>query len=506
MSLDVTRSDLTLGLVGTGTMGRGIAQIAAASGVTVILVDALPGAAAKARDAIAATFAKLAEKGKLTAEAAAQATARLIPAAGIADLSPCHVVVEAIVEDISVKQALMRDLEAAVSEDCLIATNTSSLSVTAIAAACSKPERVGGFHFFNPVPLMKVVEVIDGEVSAPWVGKALTDLARRMGHAPVKAQDTPGFIVNHAGRGFGTEALRLVGEGVSEFFAVDRLLKGAAGFRMGPFELLDLTALDVSHPVMESIYDQYYQEPRFRPSPITRRRLTAGLLGRKVGKGFYAYDGDKQIKPDAPIPPPAWSGPVWVAPGPESEAVSALAAKLGAKVESGAKPSGSALCIVAPLGEDCTTAALKAGLDPRRTVAIDPLFGLESFRTVMTNPLTEPAVWQGAVGLFSADGIAAERIKDSPGFVAQRVVATIVNIGCDIAQQGIASAEDIDKAVTLGLGYPFGPLSWGDRVGPARLVAVLDAMLAITGDPRYRASLWLRRRAALNVSLLTLES
>ncbi|EME71828.1 3-hydroxy-acyl-CoA dehydrogenase [Paramagnetospirillum caucaseum] len=506
MSLDAARSDLILGLVGTGTMGRGIAQIAVAAGVTVILVDALPGAAAKARDAVAGMLAKLAEKGKLSAEACAAATSRLKLGESLADLAPVHVVVEAIVEDIAVKQSLMKELEAVVAADCLIATNTSSLSVTSIAAGCRLPGRVGGFHFFNPVPLMKVVEVIGGVMTEGWVVEALTALARRMGHAPVKAKDTPGFIVNHAGRGYGTEALKLVGEGVADFAAADRILKGAAGFRMGPFELLDLTALDVSHPVMESIYDQYYQEPRFRPSPITRSRLAAGLLGRKTGRGFYAYDGDKAVVPPPPPVPAAWNGPVWVAPGEGSLAVAALVTRLGARLEKGKKPTKAALVLVPVLGEDCTTAVVRLGLDASRAVAVDPLFGLDSHRTVMTNPLTRPDIRDGAHGMLAGDEVAVTVIADSPGLVAQRVVAAIVNIGCDIAQQRIATPEDIDKAVTLGLGYPAGPLSWGDRIGPGKVVAILDTMLAITGDPRYRASLWLKRRAALGVSLLTAES
>ena len=504
MSLDANRPDLIFGMVGTGAMGRGIAQIAAAGGCTVILVDSRPAAAAEARDHVAKMLSRLAEKGKLSPEACAAAIGRLQIAASMADLAPAHVVVEAIVEDLGVKQALMRELEAIVSDTCLIASNTSSLAVTSIAAACRLPGRVGGFHFFNPVPLMKVVEVIDGVLTESWVGEALTTLAQRLGHTPVKAKDTPGFIVNHAGRGYGTEALKLVGEGVADFAAVDRVLRDAAGFRMGPFELLDLTALDVSHPVMESIYDQYYQEPRFRPSPITRSRLAAGLLGRKTGRGFYVYQGDKPVVV-APSPAPAgWSGPVWTAPGAES--VAELAARLGATVETGARPSAEALCLVAPLGDDCTTAALRHGLDPRRTLAVDVLFGLDSHRTLMTNPVTEARWRDAAHGLFASDGKPVTVIHDSPGFVAQRVVAAIINVGCDIAQQRIATPEDIDRAVTLGLGYPHGPLAWGDKLGAGKVLAVLEAMLAITGDPRYRPSLWLKRRALLAVSLLTPES
>ena len=506
MSLDANRPDLVVGMVGTGAMGRGIAQIAAAGGCRVILVDSRPGAAAEARDHVARMLSRLAEKGKLSAEACTAAVARVQVASGMGDLAPAHVVVEAIVEDLAVKQSLMRELEAIVSDNCLIASNTSSLAVTSIAAACRLPGRVGGFHFFNPVPLMKVVEVIDGVMTEAWVGEALTALARRMGHTPVMAKDTPGFIVNHAGRGYGTEALKLVGEGVSDFASVDRVLRDASGFRMGPFELLDLTALDVSHPVMESIYEQYYQEPRFRPSPITRSRLAAGLLGRKTGRGFYSYEGDRAIVPPPDPSPGGWAGSVWVAPSEGGLAVAALATQLGATVETGAVPSPGALCLVAPLGEDCTTALLRHGLDPHRTLAVDPLFGLHTHRSLMTNPLTSPQWRDAAHGLFASDGKPVTVIHDSPGFIAQRVVASIVNIGCDIAQQRIATPEDIDRAVTLGLGYPSGPLAWGDKLGPDKVMAVLTAMLDITGDPRYRPSLWLKRRAALGVSLLTPES
>jgi 3-hydroxybutyryl-CoA dehydrogenase len=194
-----------------------------------------------------------------------------------------------------------------------------------------------------------------------------------------------------------------------------------------------------------------------------------------------------------------------VAPGEGSLAVAALLTRLGAKVEQGGAPSADALILIPVLGEDCTGAAIRLGVDPARALAIDPVFGLEGHRTLMTNPVTRVDVRDGAWGLLASDDVAVSVVRDSPGLVAQRVVATIVNIGCDIAQQRIATPEDIDKAVTLGLGYPAGPLSWGDRVGADRVLAILDSMLAATGDPRYRASLWLRRRAALGVSLLTSE-
>lgn len=503
MTLDANRPDLTLGLVGTGIMGRGIAQIAVLGGCRVLLHDARPGAAAAARDYVRQMLGKLVEKGKLTATDRDDAMARLALADDLAALAPCHVVIEAIVEKLDAKQELMTRLEAVVAEDCLLATNTSSLSVTSIARVCQRPGRVAGFHFFNPVPLMKVVEVIDGVLTDGWATEALTVLARRMGHRPVRAKDTPGFIVNHAGRGFGTEALRILGEGVAEFTAVDAVLKGAAGFRMGPFELLDLTGLDVSHPVMESVYTQFYHEPRFRPSPITAQRLDAGLLGRKSGRGFYRYDGSA-VAPAAP-PPPTVPGPVWLDAPLRGGLVETLLVGQGCVIESGV-PSAEALCLAAPLGEDATTAALRLGLDPARTVAVDPLFGLERCRTLMSTPVTRAFLRDAAHGLLAADGAAVTVIHDSPGFIAQRVVATIINIACDIAQQRIATPDDIDGAVTLGLGYPKGPLAWGDALGPATVLTVLENLQAVTGDPRYRPSLWLRRRAMLGVSLHTAEN
>jgi 3-hydroxybutyryl-CoA dehydrogenase len=391
-------------------------------------------------------------------------------------------------------------LEIVVGQDCLIATNTSSLSVTAIAAAAKHPERVAGFHFFNPVPLMKVVEVIDGALTAPWVAPALTALAQRLGHRPVRAKDTPGFLVNHAGRGYGTEALRILGESVTDVATIDAILKGACGFRMGPFELLDLTGLDVSHPVMESIYHQFYEEPRFRPSPITAQRLAAGLLGRKSKRGFYDYSGEPQKTPE--VARTTLPGSVWITEGTNSEAIAGIALATGVQVGT---PDNADLIIVPLLGEDASTAAQRLSLDPKRCIGIDALFGLDSHRTLVATPATTAAVRAAALALFTADGKPASVIEDSPGTVAQRMLAAIVNIASDIAQQRIATPADIDAAVTLGLGYPQGPLAWGDAIGPGNILRILETLLAITGDPRYRPSLWLRRRAQLGLSLTHLE-
>ena len=505
--LDITRTDLLLGIVGTGLMGRGIAQIAVQGGIRVLLHDARPDAAGEARAAIGQVLETLAAKGKISQAEADAAIGRIGIAESLQALAGCHVVVEAIVEQLDAKRVLFGQLEDIVGDTCILATNTSSLSVTSIAAGCRLPGRVGGFHFFSPVPLMKIVEVIDGVLGEAWVGTALTALAQRMGHTPVRAKDTPGFIVNHAGRGYGTEALRILGEGIAGFADIDRILRQAAGFRMGPFELLDLTGLDVSHPVMESIYDQYYQEPRFRPSPITRQRLAAGLLGRKSGRGFYVYRDGKAEALAEDTPPAKSTRPVWVSRrhAAAAESVGALIETLGATLDRGERPGSESLCLVLPFGEDATTAALAEGLDPARTLALDPLT-LNGRRTLMRTPLTRAEMRDAAWGLLASDGTPVTVINDSPGFVAQRVLATIVNIGCDIAQQGIATPVDIDRAVTLGLGYPKGPLAMGDALGAAQVLAILDALHAFYRDPRYRPSPWLKRRAALGVSLLTPES
>jgi 3-hydroxybutyryl-CoA dehydrogenase len=507
MPLDPQRPDLTVGIVGTGAMGRGIAQIAAQAGIRVVLYDTRAEAASAAKDYALGALAKLAEKGRIPAEAAKRAAGLLDVAHVPGHLAACHVVIEAIVEQLEAKRELFRQLEGVVAADCVLATNTSSLQVTAIAAACRHPERVGGFHFFNPVPLMKVVEVIDGLMTAPWVGDALAALARRMGHTPVRAQDTPGFIVNHAGRGFGTEALACLREGVAPFWEIDRCLRDQAGFRMGPFELLDLTGLDVSHPVMESIYDQYYQEPRYRPSPATAQRVAAGLLGRKSNdRGFYEYvDGRARPMPVPPVPD-APVPKVWVTRRGLHDALAATVAKLGGQLDHDDRPGPDSLCLVAPLGRDATSTAVAEGVDAARTVAVDCLFGLEKRRTIMTTPATRPALRDAAHALLARDGVPVSVIRDSAGFVAQRVVAHIVNIGCDIVQQRICSPQDLDAAVTLGLGYPHGPLAWGDAIGPARVLEILERLQACYGDPRYRPSPWLKRRAALGLSLLTSES
>jgi 3-hydroxybutyryl-CoA dehydrogenase len=494
--LDTSRSDFTAAVAGAGTMGRGIAQVLAQCGVRTLLYDAQPGAAARALESIAQALARQAEKGRIKDPDAIVRRIEVVP--GPHAFAACHVVVEAIVEDLAAKRTLFAELEDIVDERCILASNTSSLSVTAMAAGCKRPGRVAGYHFFNPVPVMKIVEVVDGVLTEPWVTDALTALAQRFGHTPVRCKDTPGFIVNHAGRAFVPESLRVLAEGVADHATIDRILVDAAGFRIGPFGLMDLVGLDVAHAVMKSMYQQYFEEPKYRPSFIAEPRVAAGLLGRKTKRGWYEYAPDMQMPPEAAAPR-AKPASVWAV-----AELKELVLGLGAKVE--AKPGAETVCFVAPLGLDATAAALEHKLDATRTVAVDPLFGFTKRRTLMATPVTRKDVREQAHGLLASDGVPVSVISDSPGFVAQRVVAHIVNVGCDIVQLRIATPGDLDRAVMLGLGYPKGPLAMGDALGAKRILAVLENMHELYQEPRYRPSPWLRRRAELGVSLSTPEN
>ena len=496
-------------IIGAGAMGRGIAQIAAQAGSQVRLYDTQAEAIAKAREAVFQQWDKLQEKGRLTAEAVAEYKTRLLGASSLQDLASCELVVEAIVEKIDIKKSLFTELEKVLAPTAVMVTNTSSLSVTAIAAALQRPGQFAGYHFFNPVPLMKVVEVIAGLKTDAAVCERLSEFARQMGHTPVQAQDTPGFIVNHAGRGYSTEALRIVSEGIADFATIDRILRDQVGFKLGPFELFDLTALDVSHHVIEAIYHQYYEEPRYRPNVITAQRLAGGVVGKKVGEGFYKYvDGAAQVPAEPPVPVVEKIPPVWVSPrATRRMELLQLLKDLGAKIETGASPSPEALTLVAPLGFDITTVAVVERLDPARTVGIDMLIddAATKRRVLATNPATRADMRDAAHALFARDGKAVSVIRDSGGFVTQRVVATIVNIASDICQQRICTPQDLETAVTLGLAYPLGPLAMGNRYGPTNVLEVLFNLQTVYGDPRYRPSPWLRRRGAIGLSLMHTE-
>lgn len=495
-----------VGIVGAGAMGRGIAQIAAQAGIDVRLFDVNDKAVDDALASLTKIWARQVEKDRMTQAQVDAALQRIRPCKGLTDFADADLVIEAIVERLDVKQELFKELEAIVAADCILASNTSSLPITAIAQGCERPERVTGFHFFNPVPLMKVVEIIDGLRSDPAAGDALMALARTMGHTPVRARDMPGFLVNHAGRGMNIEGLKVALECVAPFYQVDAIMREQAGFRMGPFELMDLTGLDVSHAVMESIYQQFYDEPRFRPSPIAAVRSQAKLWGRKTGEGFYTYPkGQKQVPAEPAVPALPKDLTVWLAPWHAAghKRTAALLKDLGVNLSAADTPPEGALVLITPYGEDVATVVARHHLPAGRTVALDTMFGLEQGRrrVLMCSVATLPEWRDAAHALMASDDTPVTVIEDSAGFVAQRIVATIVNVASDIAQQGIATPDDIDTAVRLGLGYPEGPLTLGDKLGGGRVLETLRAMQATTGDMRYRPSPWLQRRVQLGLSL-----
>ena len=504
----MSESKPIVGVVGAGTMGRGIVQLFAEAGHEVRLFDTVEGAASRGYDFIAELLRRSVEKQRITPALALSVQARIRPVEALQGLGGCAVIVEAIIEDLGAKQDLFRALEEIAAEDTILASNTSSLVVAEIAARCRKPGRVAGLHFFNPVPLMKVVEVIAAVRTMPDTVERLRQLVTGAGHRAVVVADQPGFLVNHAGRGLYTEGLRILEERVASPADIDVLMREAAGFRMGPFELLDLTGLDVSGKVMESIYEQFQHEPRFRPSSLIRPRIAAGLYGRKSGEGWYAYEGQSKVIDAAPAhtPPPLPAGlKLWISREAEQrEGIVALAQAAGMEV-TGEMPEAD-LIVLQPWGRDATSACVAQCLDASRTVALDPLPGLDRHRTLMLTAVTTPAARDIALALFGGDGVPLTLIGDSPGFVVQRILAMIVNIAANIAQRGIAQVGDIEDAVKLGLGYPKGPLSLGDAIGGARVLTILRNIHALTNDPRYRPSPWLLRRATLGVSLLTPEA
>lgn len=483
-------------VIGTGVMGRGIVQLAVTAGLEVELADAQPDTVTRAIDHVGEMLGKLASKGRITEDAAAAAKDRLIAVKDpLAPADGVGLVIEAVREDLEIKRTLFAELERVCGPDTVFATNTSSLSVTEIGAGLTDPGRLVGLHFFNPVPLMRLVEVVPGARTANWLPPAVTELVRGWGHEPVLARDAPGFLVNHAGRGLGTEALQILAEGLADPADVDRVARDVLGLKLGPFELLDLTGLDVSHAVLESIWSGFHGEPRLRPSWLTRPRVAAGLFGRKNGEGFYRYvDGVQQVDPEPTAPEPPRT-PVWV----DNERLGTLLSSAGIQVVHTAYPD--TVLIVSPTGSSTVDTALAAGLPPARVVGVDPLGGFRQRLTLSVHPALDPAAGRTAWGALAATGLPVTVVRDGPAPIAQRLLASIVNTACFIAGQRLASPEDIDTAVRLGLGYPRGPLTWGEEAGADLVLRVLRGLAASTGDPRYRPSGWLTERVALGLPL-----
>lgn len=491
-----------VGVVGAGAMGQGIVQVALQGGLRVVLHDAREGAADEARRKVFQRLERLAEKGRLERREHEAMRRRLEIAQGLDAFAGCAAVIEAVVEDLEVKRKVFRALEKVVGKDCLLASNTSSLPIASIAQACRHKARVAGLHFFNPVPLMRLVEVIRSVETTPDTVRALMDLGKRLGRTPVEVKDSPGFLVNLGGRAFTTEGLRLQQEGVATPVQIDAILKDCGGFRMGPFELMDLTGMDVNYPVSRIVFEAFQNDPRLKTTPDHKLLVDAGRLGRKSGAGHYRYD-DAGTMVDPPSPDHAPDGaPATAVFVPEAEpALRPLVDEIG--LASLDTDDGAAPVLATFLGEDATTFAVRTGCDPARLVAVDLSGDVSKRLTLMTAPGADAAALDAVAAAVARSGRKVTLIKDSPGFVLQRVRAMIANLGCEMAQMGLASPGDIDLAMKLGLNYPKGPFEIADEMGPAATLRIMERLQAITGDDRYRPSLWLRRRALLGVPIAT---
>src|SRR5215211_3037064 len=461
-----------VGVAGAGTMGAGIAQVACLGGFETTMHDPSAEALRIGEERVRGALAKGAERGLWSEADAEAAVGRLDLCERLEDLRDCQLVIEAAPEDLEIKRVLFGRLAEICGPEALLATNTSSLSVTAVAAGVPQPERVCGMHFFNPPALMKLVEVVPGDATAEDAVSALRRVAERMGRTPVRAADEIGFIANRVARPFGLEALRLLGDRIAGHEQIDRICRIGGGFRMGPFELMDLVGIDVGFEVSKSFWEQSFHEPRWQPHPIQAKLVAAGRHGRKSGRGYYRY-GDGPHRPEDPEPPEA-DPDVWELRDGEVIERSGLRA---------IRLDGGSLASLAG-GEDAVGYYALGSLSGARLVELT------------RGPATSDRCAAAAEELFAAHGKHVEWVGDAPGLVLGRIVCQIVNEASFALQRGIGTREDIDTAMRLGFNYPRGPFEWGEEIGFDHVLSVLDALRDERGEERYRAAPVLRRVAA----------
>ncbi|MDU9403092.1 3-hydroxyacyl-CoA dehydrogenase PaaH [Pseudomonas sp. zfem004] len=493
-------SNALVAVIGAGAMGAGIAQVAAQAGHPVRLYDNRPGAAAQAVEGIDRQLGRLVEKGKLAAAERDAISARLQPVETLDALANARLVIEAIVENLSIKQALLRQLEALCNEDCILASNTSSLSITSLAAGLKRPHQVIGMHFFNPAPLMALVEIVSGLATDPVVAAALYETAKAWGKQPVHTQSTPGFIVNRVARPFYAESLRLLQEGAADCATLDALLREAGGFRMGAFELTDLIGHDVNYAVTCSVFEAFYGDFRFQPSLVQKALVDAGRLGRKSGQGFYSYaEGAQRPQPltlasQASVACCAVEGDLGV--------LRSLVDRLRAAGISVTERAGTGLLRVG----DATLALSDGRLASQRAredglsnlvlldLALDYASATRLAISHAANCTAEAR--EQAIALLRSTGLEVSAVADLPGLVVLRTVAMLANEAADAVLQGVGTPQDIDLAMRAGVNYPRGPLAWADSLGVGYTLRVLDNLQRSYGEERYRPSLLLRRTHA----------
>ncbi len=492
-------------VVGAGIMGAGIAQVAAQAGHPVYLFDLREGAAAAAHDKLAGTLQGLAAKGKLTADAAQATAARIRPVAALADAADAGLVVEAIVESLDAKRSLFRQLESVVATTAVLATNTSSISVTAIANGLQHPGRLVGMHFFNPVPLMKLVEVVSGLATDADVAEAIFELSSLWGKVPVHARSTPGFIVNRIARPFYAETLALLHERAATPEVLDACFK-SAGFRMGPCELMDLIGHDTNFSVTHSVYEANFYDKRYQPSLVQRDMVDGGLLGRKTGRGFYRYPEGVPALPVPVVAAPHTAREVTVhGDGAIADALEAAATRALAEQQwgparerdsdwTGVEIDGARLVLTD--GRPAHELARSAGL---ADVAVfdRPLQPQAAPGAALAYAVFAGAAegWQtNAAAWLQALGFTPLRVQDAPGLVVARTVAMLINEAADAVQQGVCSPDGADAAMKLGVNYPAGPFEWLRSWSVGGVTGVLRALDDSYRGERYRVSPWLRRR------------
>jgi 3-hydroxybutyryl-CoA dehydrogenase len=505
----------TIGIAGAGTMGAGIAQLACLSGARTLLHDPLPDALERGLGRIRAQLERGVERDRLSASEAADAAARLEAAPALEDFAACELVIEAAPERLEIKHKLFAHLsEQVVSDECVLATNTSSLLVTAVASAAVRPERVVGMHFFNPPPVMRLLEVVAGELSSESALALARATGEAMGKHVIDAVDGPGFLVNRCNRPFGLEALKLLEERIATIEEIDRICRMGGGFRMGPFELMDLVGVDTGLDVARSFYEQSFGEPRWRPSPITVRTVAAGRTGRKSGRGYYDY-GDGSGKHRAPDPelPTAGGGEGLIVIAGKSALAVALehaAADAGWEVatpEQAQELSAPFLILDLDYDEDldaplqggpqaiCCAGGSLSMLDPGGSAVgfhtLPPLD--ESGLVELTlGPGTAPSAAAAAERFFATLGKHTAWVGDAPGLVLGRIVCQVVNEAAFALSQGVGSAEDVDAGMVHGLNYPRGILEWADEIGLDHVLAVLEALYEERREERYRTCPLLR--------------